>query len=297
MKKSLLLVGLFLLTSLVANASTFYVNCDRTGPTGKISNFLKFINPIEPNVIKVSGTCHENIQINSFDRLSLIAMPGATLLDTSNGGQPVIQVDDSRRITIQGFTIVGGNTGITCLNGSLCRLYSNVIKNADNAGISIYDSEANLWNDIVQDNGGNGLIIDGSRVRASQLTVTGTRGLGMNIANSSSLTLDGADLENNQGGGIFLVSNSGLNLLNATVTQNPSAGIVVLWNSSMATYQVTVTNNAANGVYVEGNSTVDLYGGGTYTGNNQGGPDIFCALHSGIAVHLDRATVGMTNCN
>jgi parallel beta helix pectate lyase-like protein len=295
MKRILLILALILPMS--AQAVTFNVNCDKPGPIGKISTYLKLANAFDATTIKVSGTCHENIQINSLDRLSLIGLPGATLQDASNGGQPVIQVDDSRRVTIQGFIIVGGNAGISCVNGSLCRLNSNVVKSAGNAGISIYDSDANLWNDILQDNSGNGLMIDGSRVRASQLTVTGSSGAGINIANSSSLTLDGGDVENNQGSGIFLVANSGLNLLNATVSQNPSAGIVILWNSSMATYQVTVTNNAANGVYVEGNSTVDLFGGGTYTGNNQGGPDIFCGSHSGIAVSLDRATIGMTNCN
>jgi parallel beta helix pectate lyase-like protein len=297
MKKSLLLVGLLLLTSLIANAATFNVNCDRTGPGGKISTYLKLANAFDATTIRVSGTCHENIQINSLDRLSLIAVAGATLQDASSGAQPVILITDSRRVTVQGFTITGGDTGISCLNKSLCRLYSNTSSGASSSGIFIDDSEANLWNDKLQDNGGNGLTIDGSKVTASELTVTGTNGFGLNIANSSSLALDGADIESNQAGGIFLVAHSGLNLLNATISQNPSAGIVVLWNSSMATYQVTVTNNTANGVYVEGNSTVDLFGGGTYTGNNLGGPDIFCGSHSGIAVNLNRVTYGITNCN
>lgn len=295
MKRILLILTLMLPIS--AQAVTFNVNCDKPGPIGKISTYLKLVNAFDATTIKVSGTCHENIQINSLDRLSLIAVAGATLQDASSGAQPVILITDSRRVTVQGFTITGGDTGISCVNKSLCRFYSDTISGAGSSGIFIDDSEANLWNDKLQDNAGNGLTIDGSKVTASELTVTGTNGFGLNIANSSSLALDGADIENNLGGGIFRVVHSGLNLLNANISQNPSAGIVVLWNSSMATYQVTVTNNAANGVYVEGNSTVDLFGGGTYTGNNLGGPDIFCGSHSGIAVSLDRATVGMTNCN
>jgi parallel beta helix pectate lyase-like protein len=295
MKRILIILALLLPISV--QAVTFNVNCDKPGPLGKINTYMKSANAFDATTIKVSGTCHENIQINSLDRFSLIAVAGATLQDASSGAQPVILITDSQRVTVQGFTITGGDTGISCLNKSLCRLYSNTISGAGSAGILIDDSEANLWNDTLQNNGWNGLTIDGSKVTASQLTVTGTNGLGLNVANNSTLALNGADIENNQAGGIFLVAHSGLNLLNATISQNPSAGIAVLWNSSVATYQVTVTNNSANGIYVEGNSTVDLYGGGTYTGNNLGGPDIFCGSHSGIVVNLDRATHGTTNCN
>ena len=117
MKRILLILALILPFS--AQAVTFNVNCDKPGPIGKISTYLKLANALDATTIKVSGTCPENIQINSLDRLSLIAMPGATLQDASNGAQPVILITDSRRITVQGFTITGGTTGISCVYKSL----------------------------------------------------------------------------------------------------------------------------------------------------------------------------------
>lgn len=286
MKRFLVIVALCLPIS--AQGLPYYVHCEKPGPMGKVSTYLKFITPLEPNTLKISGTCKENIQINSFDRLSRIAVNGATLQDASDMQQPVVLIGDSQRVVIQGFNIVGGDTGISCIDKSICRLNSNTVTGAVNSGILVHDSEANLFDDKLLNNGGNGLTIDSSKVLASPLTVTGTNGFGLNVANSSSLNLTGGDIQNNQAGGIFLVSHSGLNVLHTTISNNAGAGIVVLWNSAMATYEVTVTNKNANGVYVEGNSTVDLFGGGTSTGNNLGGPDIFCGSHSGIAVNLDR---------
>ena len=90
MKRILLILTLMLPIS--AQAVTFNVNCDKPGPIGKISTYLKLVNAFDATTIKVSGTCHENIQINSLDRLSLIAVAGANLQDASSGAQPVILI-------------------------------------------------------------------------------------------------------------------------------------------------------------------------------------------------------------
>ena len=85
MKRTLLAVVVLMLCALMANAATVPVNCNLPGPLGKIGNVLKMLNPAGPNTITVSGTCRENLFIKGFDRLTLIAKPGAVLTDASGG--------------------------------------------------------------------------------------------------------------------------------------------------------------------------------------------------------------------
>jgi hypothetical protein len=59
--------------------------CNASTPSGTISNILRTLNPIGPNAITISGTCRDNLIIDGFDRLSLIAKPGAAIIDGSGG--------------------------------------------------------------------------------------------------------------------------------------------------------------------------------------------------------------------
>jgi hypothetical protein len=104
------------------------VNCNLAGNKGKIANALKQLDPVEGHTVHVSGYCHENLAIGGFDRLYLIASAGTVIEDASSGVSPVIYVEDSRRVVIQGFTIRGGSNAVNCDNGSLCRLVGDTIE-------------------------------------------------------------------------------------------------------------------------------------------------------------------------
>jgi hypothetical protein len=75
-----------------------------------ISSAVKRLNPEGPNTVMVSGSCQENVVIQGFDRLTLIANSGASINDASGGSAIVVDIADSQRITIQGFTINGTAT-------------------------------------------------------------------------------------------------------------------------------------------------------------------------------------------
>jgi hypothetical protein len=47
-----------------------------------------------------------------MDRLTLITNKGASITDDSNGALTVVDIEDSQRVTVQGFTIIGGAQGI-----------------------------------------------------------------------------------------------------------------------------------------------------------------------------------------
>jgi len=66
------------------------------------------------NTVTVSGSCHGNILIQGFDRLTLITTTRATINDASGGQSPVVDIEDSRRVNLEGFTIRGGARGVNC---------------------------------------------------------------------------------------------------------------------------------------------------------------------------------------
>ena len=68
-----------------AQAANLTVNCDRKETIHKAVKLLADSNPQGPNTISVSGSCRENILIQSMDRLTLITKKGASITDRSNG--------------------------------------------------------------------------------------------------------------------------------------------------------------------------------------------------------------------
>src|SRR5262249_16907134 len=101
-------------------AATLNVNCgDKVGLTsiGAALTALQYSEGRGPNTINVSGACHENVVIQSVDRLTLNAINGASVSDASGGKKDVIAVLDSRGIAINGFTINAGSDGVSGANG------------------------------------------------------------------------------------------------------------------------------------------------------------------------------------
>ena len=85
-------------------------------------------NSQEPNTVSVSGSCRQNLVIQSMDRLTLITRKGASITDNSNGSLTVVDIEDSHSVTVQSFTINGGGTGVGCGNASVSYLTGNTIQ-------------------------------------------------------------------------------------------------------------------------------------------------------------------------
>src|SRR5713101_1966588 len=110
------------------------ITCGDQPGNQSISGVLAHLDPTQPHTIRVSGTCKENVLIQSFDRLTLIANPGAAITDASGGNTAVVDIEDSQRITLQGFTVNGGATGVFCGHHSFCHFKGNTIQGAVNGG-------------------------------------------------------------------------------------------------------------------------------------------------------------------
>jgi len=93
---SLCLVMLLVASPGGARAATFYVNCGAQEGQHGIGAALKSLQNVPgPNTINVSGACHENVVIQSFDRLTVNAVKGASVSDASSGKRDVISIFDS----------------------------------------------------------------------------------------------------------------------------------------------------------------------------------------------------------
>src|SRR5215472_10162100 len=125
---------LMLMSAGTVRATTLSVNCAAKEGLHSIGAALRVLQNGQghsPSTINVSGACRENIVIQSLDRLTLNAVNGASVADTSGGKQDVIAVNDSRDVAINGFKIYAGSdgasgaNGISCNDWSTCRLSLN----------------------------------------------------------------------------------------------------------------------------------------------------------------------------
>ena len=264
-----------------ARAADLKVNCDGTGALSTINGALKLLTPQGPNTLTVSGACHENVVIQSFDRLSLIANPGASITDVSNGNLDTILITDSQRISISGFTINGGSGGINCVNGSLCRLSGNTIQGVQGYGVIVNGSRATLNGDTIQNNILRGLsVIDDGAVDASGITVQGNRdGVVLNAAGHVTAS-GGTTIQNNQRFGVAAGNGSTFRCFPCTITGNGNDGIRLQGASTAildAFFGINViTGNGGVGVLLRDLSFASFGGGDIVTGN-AGGTDVVCA--------------------
>jgi len=112
-------------------------------PSGQtLSNYLAHLTPSSPHTIRVSGICHENITVTGFNRLTLLAAPGASIDDASGGVQSVVTVLAASTFDFEGFTVNGGSPGLTCAEYSTCTFAGNVFQGSGSDGVDIVRSNA-----------------------------------------------------------------------------------------------------------------------------------------------------------
>src|SRR5215471_991937 len=93
----------FVVLPVLAHAGTLYVNCGGHRGLTQIQKAIHLLQQGEisgSNTILVSGSCKENITIQSIDNLTLTAQNGASISDNSGGTLDVIDIFDSRRVSL-----------------------------------------------------------------------------------------------------------------------------------------------------------------------------------------------------
>jgi hypothetical protein len=236
-----------------------------------IGEALKLVDPEGPNTINVSGSCNENVVIQSFGRLTLNAFDGASINDASGGARFVVDIEDSTDVTLQGFTISGGDVGVFCGDFSVCRFKNNTIQNAtdvvsgDGYGVWVGRSRATLDGDILQYNAERGLnITNGSTVYAANIRGNNNNA-GAFVLTASAFFGDPANTQNNLVG-VRVVTHSTFGLLAGAITGNAQSGVSVESGSEAAIQSfdgpINISGNGGNGVQIHDLSFANFVNGG-----------------------------------
>jgi hypothetical protein len=292
-----------ILLPVITHAETLRVNCDSDKGLSRISkaiNLLQKSGSEGPNTILVSGNCRENVVIQGMDNLTLTAQNGASISDRSQGNADVLDIVDSRRVSLNGFTINGGANGVVCAGASLCRFSGNTVEGSLNYGVIVANSEATLSGDTLQDHADRGLsIINGGQADADAITVQ-RNGDGIFLNTRGTLVLSNSTVQGNQNRGIVATTSSTIRLLASVVTANAGDG-VRLQQSSQARFDNfagtnSITNNGGPGVDLFDLSFAYFDINGVVTGNG-GGTDVVCnPQFSATRGALTNLGGGSTNC-
>ena len=275
-----------------AQAANLSVNCDKHDSIREALHLLATVNPQGPNTIAVSGSCKGNFVIQGMDRLLLITRKGASITDGSNGSLAVLDIEDSRSVTVQGFTINGGGGGVNCGSASVCYLTGNTIQDGAGTGVGVgHGSHAFLDSNVIQNNGGSGSMVSGaSQVFSSNDVFQGNAAQGVNLAGSYFEASNSSFLNNGVGirAGVGTVL-----ILGGTISGSGGDGMTLLGSSTAVFRGPTITGNAGKGVHLEDGSFAGFVAA-SITGNLSG-TDVDCAPQFPITRFVER-TGGITNC-
>jgi parallel beta helix pectate lyase-like protein len=273
-----------------AQAVNLSVNCDKHESIRRALHLLATANPQGPNKITVSGSCKGNFVVQSMDRLTLITKTGASIKDRSNGSLAVLDIEDSQRITLQGFTINGGAQGILCSTASLCYLTGNTIQGPGHFGINVIKgSRAFLESNVIEDWGRGAFLDSGGQVFSSNDVFQSNEGSALVILAAAYFESLNSTFDNN---GVGIDAGGTLTLRGGTISGNSSDGIRLL--SGKAVFLgPTITGNGGVGVHLEDGAFAGFLAA-SITGNLSG-LDVDCEPQFPITRFIDR-TGAITNC-
>jgi parallel beta helix pectate lyase-like protein len=269
-----------------------------------LANFLANLTPSSPHTIRVSGTCHENITITGFNRLTLLAAPGASINDASGGVNSVVTVLGASTFDVEGFTVNGGGPqgALICAEYSTCTFAGNVFQGSSGDGVDIIRSNAIFVGDVIQNNGFRGLaVVNSASALLQGMTLQGNSAAGAAVISGSNLTAVNTTVQNNGLQGLFISAHATLRLFDCLITGNGHAGVRAEAASevSLAPASTTGTIITNNGVF--GVNLLDLSFGGFGPGNNVtgnlAGIDVQCVPQfSATRGALTNINGGITNC-
>jgi Right handed beta helix region len=243
-RKCLVASALLLFVGSAAQASTLWVNCGGKGGVNSVGAALKalqFTEPQGPNVINVSGACHENLLIKNMDLLTIYGSNGASITDASGGTADVVDIRNSR-VTISGMTIDGLNSinfdTIDCEQLSRCTLTGNTLQGgADVVGVYTLAS-AQIVGGVIQNGTSDGIFALGD-VAAAGVTIQGNPVgvVGRRGARVSLLIADPAS--------------DPVHALTQTTVANNTTGVLMTQGSEFSCAGCLVQNNNGDGIHLD----------------------------------------------
>jgi len=258
--------------------STFSVDCNKKGSINEQLALLAKTGRNSNVTIVVSGTCREDVLIQGFDRLTLLANLRAAIEDPSGGVGITVDIEDSRSVTLQGFAVTGGAYGVVCGSMSVCYLSGNTIQSALYDGVLVSAaSNAVLDSNVMQNNLAAGMRVNvNSSANSNYDIFQGNAFAGM--AANQGYILAYASMVRNNGSdgspGVNVINHSTVRLVSATISGNGGNGVNVRGGSEATFEDSSSTGNAGFGVRV-GDLSFALFSESNVTGN-LGGTDVAC---------------------
>lgn len=252
------LAALFWLPLSLADAGTIKLACNGKNTIG---NAVKKLKP--GDILSVSGTCNENVEIGP--ELSRITLDGQGKATVSGPDAKINTITVmGREVTIKGFTIRGGRRGIAVTRGGAAVIDGNVIENvAGDFGIQVSQgSTARIINNTIRNNPGNGI-----NVSASSFAFIG-------FLTTLEPTARPNTIQNNGTAGINVGRSAAARIHGNTITDNKTAGVLVNRASQVDIGSNNISGNGGDGILVVGNSSVNLgsaTGGGLFQAPNTSG--------------------------
>jgi hypothetical protein len=272
-----------------------------TGQT--LGNFLAHLTPSSPHTIRVLGTCHENITVTGFNRLTLLAAPGASINDASGGVQAGVTVLGASTFDFEGFTVNGGGGQgvLICAEYSTCTFAGNIFQGSPGDGVGIVRSNAIFTGDVMQNNAARGLaVVNSASALLVQVTLQGNGAAGA-VISGSNFTAVSTTAQNNGGQGLRVSRHATVRLFDCLITGNGGSGIFADASSEVdvsfpSTTGTIITNNGGFGVRLGDLSFASFAQGNSVTGNHAG-TDVVCQPQfSATRGALTNINGGTTNC-
>ena len=192
--------------------------------------------------ILVTGTCNENIRINSPKQKLTIDGQGAARIVAANDNLSTVSIF-GREFIIQNFKVIrGGSTGIRVSETATATIKNNTIRGASGQGIRVEEiSTATIIGNRVRKNGGDGIsILEASAVEIGanctedDLNIIARNGQsGIALSSKAQATIIGNIIRNNDANGIFVSDGSMADTASNVITGNGGDGIDVSLGSSV----------------------------------------------------------------
>jgi len=229
------------------------------------------------DTLLVSGTCNENVLVREErERITLDGQGAATIIGPDST-QDTVRVR-GRGITIKGFAIAGGNTGINVSRGGTATIDGNLIHNTGQHGIGVgTGSVATIVNNTIENNPVHGIALSfgsaniGFRSQdtvASPNIIQNNGSFGITLLDSSSARIDGNTITGNGNAGINVSESSSArigfsgipgSLTAANTIQNNGNGGVRVGGASHAGIEGNVIGpNTGAGISIEGSSSAEV---------------------------------------
>ncbi len=273
-RATLMLVAVLLLPGAVRAADVTVVCPSGTPPNfSSISDALNALDLIGPgpHLVTVTGACVENVFISNSDQLTIEAPPGmVATITAANPNATVVTIVESRGIVLRRLVMQGGTAGVRISNLSNVVIEGSMIQNNSSppfqAALSIENNSVlSLRSSTIQNNAEIGLGIGGSSFAfvggfspAEAVHIRDNGFWGINVLQSSSLTLATITVEDNDSIGITVFFGGQLVTLGENVIRNNEGGVAVGAGGHASFFgQDTIENNGSFGVTVGGGSTAN----------------------------------------